>query len=328
MAGRSSAGAWSAARGTPGDEWGSTSRSATPPQIGSCIAKHHALPDTRRSRSDPVARARRLCVGRAAEQRIAERAPAASAPAAPSTEVSPMSAMPSSSSPAASPSVGGRSPLPPHLQRVRAGDAIPREFTCDGANVSPPLAWADVPAGTAALVLLVDDPDARDFVHWIVLDLPGADGDLRRASRQRPHRRSRVGTTSASRMGRSVPAVGHPPLPLHAHGAQRQAGLGGRPDGGAVRDALAGAKAKRSRDGDADGDVPPRLSPASRRWTCAAAYLSSDPSRRAWRTARRGFGPWSSSLSRSPDRWQRSCKVRSRIRAYGRRVQRPPLGAA
>lgn len=58
------------------------------------------------------------------------------------------------------------------------GDAIPRQFSCDGANVSPPLSWNGIPSGAAALVLMVDDPDARGFVHWIVLDLPGADGDL------------------------------------------------------------------------------------------------------------------------------------------------------
>ena len=58
------------------------------------------------------------------------------------------------------------------------GGAIPSEFSCDGANVSPPLSWAGVPAGAASLVLVVDDPDARGFVHWIVLDLPGTDGTL------------------------------------------------------------------------------------------------------------------------------------------------------
>ena len=58
------------------------------------------------------------------------------------------------------------------------GGDIPREFTCDGADVSPPLAWTGVPTGAGALVLVVDDPDARGFVHWIVLDLPGTDGGL------------------------------------------------------------------------------------------------------------------------------------------------------
>jgi len=52
------------------------------------------------------------------------------------------------------------------------GGAIPREYTCDGDNVSPALSWSGIPAGASSLVLLVDDPDAKDFVHWIVLDLP------------------------------------------------------------------------------------------------------------------------------------------------------------
>ena len=58
------------------------------------------------------------------------------------------------------------------------GDAIPREFTCDGTNTSPPLSWTGVPSGAGALVLVVDDPDARGFVHWIALDLVGTDGNL------------------------------------------------------------------------------------------------------------------------------------------------------
>lgn len=49
------------------------------------------------------------------------------------------------------------------------GGAIPREYTCQGANVSPALAWSGAPTGTAELVLVVDDPDAGGFVHWIAL---------------------------------------------------------------------------------------------------------------------------------------------------------------
>lgn len=55
------------------------------------------------------------------------------------------------------------------------GQSIPARFTCDGGGQPPPLAWNGVPAGTAALALVVDDPDAPrgTFVHWVVLDLPG-----------------------------------------------------------------------------------------------------------------------------------------------------------
>src|SRR5262245_2716248 len=52
-----------------------------------------------------------------------------------------------------------------------ANGAIPNEFTCKGADRSPDRAWTGVPAGTKALVLFVDDPDGRDWVHWSALDI-------------------------------------------------------------------------------------------------------------------------------------------------------------
>jgi Raf kinase inhibitor-like YbhB/YbcL family protein len=51
------------------------------------------------------------------------------------------------------------------------GATIPRRYSCDGDDVSPPLAWSGVPAGTKALLLTVTDPDARGFVHWVAWDL-------------------------------------------------------------------------------------------------------------------------------------------------------------
>jgi len=60
-----------------------------------------------------------------------------------------------------------------------AGDEIPRRHTCQGENLSPPLAWSGAPAGTRSFALLVEDPDAPDpaaplftWVHWILYDLP------------------------------------------------------------------------------------------------------------------------------------------------------------
>jgi Raf kinase inhibitor-like YbhB/YbcL family protein len=52
----------------------------------------------------------------------------------------------------------------------RAGGTIPAKYSCDGRQTSPPLAWADVPAGTKSLALLMADPDAPSgtFVHWTV----------------------------------------------------------------------------------------------------------------------------------------------------------------
>ena len=60
-----------------------------------------------------------------------------------------------------------------------AGGAIPAKYTCTGGDVSPPLEWSEVPAGTRSLVLVVDDPDAPDpaapkrtWVHWVLFNLP------------------------------------------------------------------------------------------------------------------------------------------------------------
>jgi Raf kinase inhibitor-like YbhB/YbcL family protein len=57
--------------------------------------------------------------------------------------------------------------------------AIPSPYTCEGRDISPPLAWNDVPTGTKSLVLIVDDPDAPDpaapkmtWVHWVLYNVP------------------------------------------------------------------------------------------------------------------------------------------------------------
>ena len=65
------------------------------------------------------------------------------------------------------------------------GAEIPAKYTCDGVDVSPPLAWTDVPPRTRSLALIVDDPDAPDpeaptttWVHWVIVDLPPSRHDL------------------------------------------------------------------------------------------------------------------------------------------------------
>ena len=59
------------------------------------------------------------------------------------------------------------------------GAAMPRVATCDGAGASPTLDWAGAPAGTRSLALVMIDPDAHDFVHWVAYDLTGRpDGHL------------------------------------------------------------------------------------------------------------------------------------------------------
>jgi hypothetical protein len=55
------------------------------------------------------------------------------------------------------------------------GGTIPTRYTCDGADISPPLSWSGAPDGARAFALLVDDPDARGFVHWAVADLTSSE---------------------------------------------------------------------------------------------------------------------------------------------------------
>jgi Raf kinase inhibitor-like YbhB/YbcL family protein len=57
-----------------------------------------------------------------------------------------------------------------------SGGDIPKKFTCDGADVSPQLAWTEPPAGTKSLALLVDDVDAPvgNWNHWTLWNLPAS----------------------------------------------------------------------------------------------------------------------------------------------------------
>jgi Raf kinase inhibitor-like YbhB/YbcL family protein len=64
------------------------------------------------------------------------------------------------------------------------GGSIPADYTCDGADTSPPLAWTEAPDGVDSFALIVDDPDARGFIHWVltgiggeVSELPAGEGD-------------------------------------------------------------------------------------------------------------------------------------------------------
>jgi len=66
-----------------------------------------------------------------------------------------------------------------------ANGAIPARHTCEGDDLSPPLAWSGAPAGARSFALIVDDPDAPDpkaprmtWVHWVLYDLPATASGL------------------------------------------------------------------------------------------------------------------------------------------------------
>ncbi len=64
-----------------------------------------------------------------------------------------------------------------------AGEKIPRKFTCDGDDISPPLQWNDPPPNTQSFALISDDPDAPvgTWVHWVLYNLPGKTTSLAEA---------------------------------------------------------------------------------------------------------------------------------------------------
>jgi len=61
-----------------------------------------------------------------------------------------------------------------------ASGRIPAKFTCNGAEMTPQLAWSEPPAGTASFALIVTDPDAPGgtFTHWVLYDLPTVKREL------------------------------------------------------------------------------------------------------------------------------------------------------
>ena len=60
------------------------------------------------------------------------------------------------------------------------GSMIPRQYTCDGEDISPPLAWTGVPEGTKSLAIICDDPDAPmgTWVHWVLFNIPAGIKEL------------------------------------------------------------------------------------------------------------------------------------------------------
>jgi Raf kinase inhibitor-like YbhB/YbcL family protein len=65
----------------------------------------------------------------------------------------------------------------------REGETIPKQYTGDGKNVSPPLRWSEPPQGTNGFALICDDPDAPrgTWVHWVLYNLPADQRELAEA---------------------------------------------------------------------------------------------------------------------------------------------------
>ncbi len=85
------------------------------------------------------------------------------------------------------------------------GAAIPSRYTCDGEDISPPLAWRGAPEGTRAFALICDDPDAPagTWIHWVIYDIPATETGLAEATPRRETLASgaRQGLNSWGRVG-------------------------------------------------------------------------------------------------------------------------------
>ena len=98
------------------------------------------------------------------------------------------------------------------------GAAIPSQYTCDGRDLSPPLAWSEPPAGTKSFALISDDPDApgNTWVHWVLYNIPASARQLPEAypAEQQQSDGTRQGTTDFGRLGYGGPC---PPSGTHRY---------------------------------------------------------------------------------------------------------------
>lgn len=99
------------------------------------------------------------------------------------------------------------------------GGAIPGKHTYLGENVSPPLAWSDVPEGTRSFVLTMDDPDAPmgEWIHWVIYDIPPTAAGFEEGVPQAPLLTdgTKQGMNSFRMLGYGGPSP--PPGPAHRY---------------------------------------------------------------------------------------------------------------
>lgn len=101
------------------------------------------------------------------------------------------------------------------------GKEIPSQYTCEGADLSPPLFWKGVPAGTRSLALIVEDPDAPDpaapkmtWIHWVLYDLPPTSPGLPELPKGKSPEFGRAGENSWKRTDHGGPC---PPIGRHRY---------------------------------------------------------------------------------------------------------------
>ena len=96
------------------------------------------------------------------------------------------------------------------------GGTIPDKYDFDHGNVSPPLSWSGAPDSTASFALLCEDPDGRDWVHWVLFNLPATETGLAEGVPQKARlpNGAQQGLTTADETGYSGP---RPPSGVHRY---------------------------------------------------------------------------------------------------------------
>ena len=100
------------------------------------------------------------------------------------------------------------------------GSEMPRKYTCEGEDLSPPLSWSGAPDRTRSLALIVDDPDAPDpaapkttWVHWVLFDIPPGAAAIPEGGKPLPDG-TRDGSNDWHRTGYGGPC---PPMGRHRY---------------------------------------------------------------------------------------------------------------
>ncbi len=102
------------------------------------------------------------------------------------------------------------------------GEPIPRRYTGDGEDLSPPLSWEGLPAATRELAMIVDDPDAptsEPWVHWVIYKLPATQEGLKEGVAPVPQPKSPPGSIQGKNSWGSLGYQG--PAPPRGHGVHR-----------------------------------------------------------------------------------------------------------
>lgn len=101
------------------------------------------------------------------------------------------------------------------------GGAIPKEYTGEGTDTSPPLSWSDAPEGTASFALICDDPDApreEPWVHWVIYNIPADASGLPAGVERAPQPDQPAGARHAANSWPSDNLGYRGPMPPPGHG--------------------------------------------------------------------------------------------------------------